>query len=73
MGALVRRVRICLHAKGIWLALLERFDLVMRQRDYFMKGPQALFEFVRQAGFRDRASEFGGYDVGEAGAVRLVN
>jgi excisionase family DNA binding protein len=26
----------------------ERFDLVMRQRDYFMKGPQALFDFMRQ-------------------------
>jgi excisionase family DNA binding protein len=51
----------------------ERFDLVMRQRDYFMKGPQALFEFVRQPGFRERAGELGGYDVGEAGAVRLVN
>ena len=25
----------------------ERFDLVMRQRDYFMKGPQALFDFMR--------------------------
>ena len=28
----------------------ERFDLVMRQRDYFMKGPQALFDFMRSAG-----------------------
>jgi hypothetical protein len=45
----------------------------MRRRDYFMKGPQALFEFMRQAGFRDRASELGGYDVGDTGAVRLVN
>jgi len=51
----------------------ERFDLVMRQRDHFMKGPQALFDFMRQAGFRDRASELGGYDVSDAGAVRLVN
>jgi excisionase family DNA binding protein len=51
----------------------ERFDLVMRQRDYFMQGPQALFEFVRGAGFRERAAELGGYDVSEAGAVRLVN
>ena len=51
----------------------ERFDLVMRQRDYFMKGPQALFDFIRQAGFRERASELGGYDVSEAGVVRLVN
>jgi putative molybdopterin biosynthesis protein len=51
----------------------ERFDLVMRQRDYFMKGPQALFDFMRQAGFGERASELGGYDVNEAGVVRLVN
>ncbi|MEH2577259.1 putative molybdopterin biosynthesis protein [Bradyrhizobium sp. AZCC 1577] len=51
----------------------ERFDLVMRQRDYFMKGPQALFEFMRGPSFRDRAGELGGYDVSEAGAVRLVN
>jgi len=51
----------------------ERFDLVMRQRDYFMKGPQALFDFMRQPGFRERAGELGGYDVSEAGAVRLVN
>ena len=51
----------------------ERFDLVMRQRDYFMKGPQALFDFVRVASFRERAAELGGYDVSEAGAVRLVN
>jgi len=51
----------------------ERFDLVMRQRDYFMKGPQALFEFMRQASFRDRAAELGGYDVSDTGAVRLMN
>jgi putative molybdopterin biosynthesis protein len=51
----------------------ERFDLVMRQRDYFMKGPQALFDFMRGSSFRDRAGELGGYDVSEAGAVRLVN
>jgi putative molybdopterin biosynthesis protein len=51
----------------------ERFDLVMRQRDYFMKGPQALFDFMREAVLRDRAAELGGYDVSDAGAVRLVN
>ena len=41
----------------------ERFDLVLRQRDYFMKGPQALFDFMRGASLRDRAVELGGYDV----------
>ena len=51
----------------------ERFDLALRQRDYFRPGPQALFKFVRTAAFRDRATELGGYDVGETGEVRLVN
>jgi excisionase family DNA binding protein len=51
----------------------ERFDLVLRQRDYFMPGPQALFNFMREATLRDRAAELGGYDVSDAGAVRLVN
>src|SRR6478752_7265131 len=51
----------------------ERFDLVMRQRDYFMKGPQALFDFMRQQVLHDRAAELGGYDVSDAGVVRLVN
>jgi molybdate-binding protein len=51
----------------------ERFDLVLRQRDYFMKGPQVLFDFMRSSVLRDRAAELGGYDVSDAGAVRLVN
>ncbi|XIA65220.1 substrate-binding domain-containing protein [Bradyrhizobium sp. TZ2] len=51
----------------------ERFDLVLRQRNYFMPGPQALFNFMRQSVLRDRASELGGYDISDAGAVRLVN
>jgi molybdate-binding protein len=51
----------------------ERFDLALRQRDYFLPGPQVLFGFLRTAAFRERAAELGGYDVSEAGAVRLVN
>ena len=51
----------------------EHFDLVFRQRDYFLPGPQALLKFMRSAVFRDRASEFGGYDVSRAGEVRSVN
>lgn len=51
----------------------EHFDLVLRQRDYFMPGPQALFSFVRSAALRERASELGGYDIGRIGEVRLVN
>jgi len=51
----------------------ERFDLVLRQRDYFLKGPQALFAFMRTPSFRERAAELGGYDVAAAGTVRHVN
>src|SRR5262245_15836291 len=51
----------------------EHFDLVLRQRDYFLPGPQALFEFMRTAALRERAMEFGGYDVDAIGTVRLVN
>jgi putative molybdopterin biosynthesis protein len=51
----------------------ERFDLALRQRDYFLPGPQALFKFMRTAAFRDRAAELSGYDVSEVGEVRLVN
>jgi excisionase family DNA binding protein len=51
----------------------ERFDLVLRQRGYFLPGPQALFAFARTAGFRERAAELGGYDVSAGGQVRWVN
>jgi excisionase family DNA binding protein len=51
----------------------ERFDLALRQRDYFLPGPQALFAFMRTPAFRERAAELGGYDVSAAGTVRHVN
>jgi excisionase family DNA binding protein len=50
----------------------ERFDLVMRQRDYFHPPLQALMRFLRSPAFDARAQELGGYDVREAGAVRFV-
>jgi molybdate-binding protein len=50
----------------------EQFDLVLRQRAYFMAAPQALFGFMRCAALRERAAELGGYDIGAIGAVRLV-
>jgi putative molybdopterin biosynthesis protein len=51
----------------------ERFDLALRQRSYFLPGPQAIFSFMRSAAFRGRATELTGYDVSAAGTVRLVN
>jgi molybdate-binding protein len=51
----------------------ERFDLVLRQRDYFLPGPQRLFDIMRTPAFTRRAGELGGYDVSVAGQVRHVN
>jgi len=51
----------------------EIFDLVLRQRDYFMPSPQALFGFMRGAPFAERAAELGGYDVAASGGIRHVN
>lgn len=51
----------------------ENFDLALRQRDYFLPGPQALFQFLRTDRFRAKAAEFGGYDLTEAGRIRQLN
>jgi molybdate-binding protein len=51
----------------------ERFDLVMRQRDYFLPGLQALFAFLRTEAFQVRGRELTRYDTGETGEVRQVN
>jgi molybdate-binding protein len=51
----------------------EHFDLVLRQRDYFLPGPQALFGFIRSAALREHAGELGGYDSSAIGTVRFVN
>jgi excisionase family DNA binding protein len=63
------------HAAGLDFVPLtwESFDLVLRQRDYFMPGPQALFGFMRSKALAERAAELGGYEIGNIGAVRLVN
>lgn len=53
--------------------LWERFDLVLRRRDYFLRGPQALFDFARSAVLPERAAELGGYDVDVIGDVRHIN
>src|SRR5712691_3244934 len=67
--------RAVAQAAGIGFVPLtwERFDLVLRQRDYFLPAAQALSKFIRTAAFRERAAELTGYDVAEAGEVRWVN
>src|SRR5262249_3127606 len=68
-------IRSVAQAAGLGFVPLvwERFDLALRQRDYFQGSAQALFKFLRTAAFRDHAAELGGYDVAETGAVRQVN
>lgn len=51
----------------------EDFDLVVRQRDFFLPEFQALFRFLSRPVVRERAAELGGYDVTTIGEVRLVN
>ncbi len=49
----------------------ESFDLVVRQRDYFRAPFQAFINFLHSAAFANRARELGGYDVSDAGKVRV--
>jgi excisionase family DNA binding protein len=49
---------------------VERFDLLMHQREYFRPPLQALLALFREPRFAARASELGGLDVGSAGHVR---
>ena len=50
----------------------ERFDLVMRQRNYFHRALQALVRFLTTEAFAVRARELGGYEIDDAGSVRFV-
>ncbi|WP_315928941.1 helix-turn-helix transcriptional regulator [Mesorhizobium sp. SP-1A] len=51
--------------------LWEDFDLLMRQRTYFQPCMQSLFRFVATGELELRATELTGYDVTEAGTIRL--
>jgi excisionase family DNA binding protein len=48
----------------------ERFDLVMRQRDYFRPPVQALLALLGEPRFAEQARDLGGLDVSGAGRVR---
>ena len=52
---------------------LERFDLVMRCRDYFESPVQRLVRFARGRAFADRAKELGGYDLSGQGEVSFTS
>lgn len=49
----------------------ERFDLALRRRTYFEPGAQRFFAFLQETILRRRADALGGYDMAQAGLVRL--
>ncbi len=49
---------------------IERFDLLMRQRDSYRPALQKLLALLRSPLFAERAAELGGLDVSGAGQVR---
>lgn len=49
---------------------IERFDLLMRQRDYFRAPLQTFLELLTDPRFAARAHELGGLDVSAAGTIR---
>ncbi len=50
--------------------LRERYDLLLRRRDYFEPPLAALFAFARGEAFTARATRMGGYDVSGLGTTR---
>ena len=67
-------VRAVAHAAGLNFVpiLSERFDLVVRQRDYFRPSLQRFFAFLNSPTVRARAEELGGYDLAEIGHIRYA-
>jgi len=49
---------------------VERFDLLMRQRDHFRPPLQTFLKLLAGTAFAKRARELGGLDVSDAGMVR---
>ena len=47
----------------------ERFDLLIRRRDFFERPFQTLLAFTRTEKFRAKAKEMGGYDVANVGQI----
>ena len=50
----------------------EKFDLLMRQRDYFRDAMQRVVRIIGSSAMQARAREMGGYDLTSTGEVRHV-
>ena len=48
---------------------IERFDLLMRQRDYFRPPLQTFLRLLSHRTFQEKAQELGGLDISEAGTI----
>ncbi len=59
------------HGLGFLPLVWENFDLALRRRSYFEPGAQALVRLMHRPEFARQAQAFGGYDVSEAGSIRL--
>jgi len=66
-------IRAAAKQLGLYFVHLhsERYDLLMRRRDFFGKQMQALLAFTRTDAFHERAEELGGYDTRELGQVHF--
>ncbi|WP_245303732.1 substrate-binding domain-containing protein [Pseudorhodoplanes sinuspersici] len=62
------------NAAGLGFVSLvwERFDLVVRQRDYFRPPLQTFFSFLKTPAMQQRADDCGGYDISGAGRIRFA-
>ena len=49
----------------------ERFDLLIRRREFFQPSFQRLMSFTRSGDFKTRAEQLGGYDIAGLGTVRF--
>lgn len=57
------------HGLAFIPLVTERLDLLVRRRDYFEPGVQALLAFARSPDMREQAAALGGYDVSGTGRV----
>lgn len=66
-------VRAAAHQLGLKFVPLhrERFDLLIRRRDYFEGPMRRLFDFCRTGTFKARAAEMEGYDIAHLGDVHF--
>jgi putative molybdopterin biosynthesis protein len=68
-------IRAVADAAGLGFVpiLWERFDLVVRQREYFRAPMQAAADFWRSPAIRAHAKELGGYDLADIGRIRFTH